>query len=261
MRSAYRSIGVRRNRDRLAQSRVTGPLSSVTKDATGNIYFPSTAGEWTTTLAVAGISSGIPTQLWLCQDSGTPLANVITPAITLATTGTAPTYQSPLTGFSRLGILCADNANTIVRSLSASLPDVSVTDVLVYGVIQTTSVAPASTRTLFGVGTTTQELQITLTPRFRGVSGANGANGTAALTSTVRPFVLSTFLDSFYTLDEIIAPTPGAITGKCFRFASFSANAAAATHTYYTQFEGTAAQLTQGQIKTLLQTLGWTVAW
>jgi hypothetical protein len=237
-----------------------GSLAAVTRDATSGKYVPASLSEWNQVMAVAGIGSGGPGLLWLCQDASGNLADSID-SLPGTVSGTPILYQQPITGWSRLGVTGADAGTAIADSSSASLPDpaTAATLIISYAIIVT---APVAIRNIDVMGTANiGTTRVSTTPRFQAVSGGSVVTGTLDPTGAVRPFV---YIDdpiaarcAAYTDQEKLVPTRAATTGKRSRF-NFGF---VGSLLYRTQFNGAAAQLTDAQIKTLLQTLGWTIPW
>jgi hypothetical protein len=211
-------------------------------------------------MLVAGIGSGGPGLLWLCQDASGNLADSID-SLPGTVSGAPISYQQAIAGWSRFGISGGDAGTAIADSSSASLPDpaTAATLIISYAIV---TAAPAAIRQVDLIGTANvATTRISTTPRFQGVSGGSVITGASDPTGSVRPYVL---LDdpvaarsATYTDQEKLVPTRAATTGKRSRFnLSF-----AGSLLYRVQFNGSAAQLTDAQIKTLLQTLGWTIPW
>lgn len=239
----------------------SNPMAGVTQDATSLKFVPSTAGEWTKTLAAAGDSVGAPGALYLCQEASGNLADSID-SFTLTAAGTGLTYAQAVTGWSRLGILFNDGGTGTFTSTSASLPDISTTSfaALLYFI----DTASASNRTVFSMGTTTTILGIAQSTGVgRILSGANSTLGTVDIRGVVRPWILmhnkTGTVDQLYTDAEKITPTFSTLTtGKQIQFGS-SAHPPG-TLLYGALWFGAAAERTSTQWKTLLTTLGWSPA-
>jgi hypothetical protein len=235
-------------------------LVGVSRDATSNKYVPANASEWSQVMAVAGISSGGPSLLWLCQEASGNLADSID-SLPGTVSGTPITYQQAIAGWSRFGITGGDGGTAIADSSSATLPDPTTAATLVISYVICTA-TPAVLRQVDLIGTANvATTRINTTPRFQGVSGGSAITGAVDPTGAVRPFVL---LDdpiaarsACYTDQEKLVPTRAATTGKRSRF-NFSF---AGSLLYRVQFNASAAQLSDAQVKTLLQTLGWSIAW
>lgn len=241
-------------------------MTGVTKDATSNIYYPANAAEWIQTLAYASILTSGPDRVWLCNDAAAPLAAAIG-TDTLALTGTAPTYQSAVAGWAKAGVLMADAATTKFATAAAGLPSINTTSMLVLGYVSMPAAAPAASRQIVVLGSTATgaEIRINSTPKLQ-VLGGGSTLSASNPTGAVRPVVLkvdrtATAAVVAYTDQDKFQTTLGAITGKLFDIGNGAVSAPAATHLYWAQFAGANAELTDAQIKTLLQALGWTIAW
>lgn len=242
---------------------LTPGLAGVTRDATSGIYCPANTTEWATVLSAAGITSGGPSALHLMQDASGNPADAIG-AFPLTASGTGITYAQPITGWSRLGITFNDGGTGAFTSTDAALPDISTTSLLVLGYLKTS--VSAANRSVAGLGTTRVEaiLQSTGAPRL--LSGANSAVGTGNTVGQVRPWAIrhnkTASTDVLFTDQEKVTPTFSALTtGKQIQVGQGSTTHGPVQHAYIVWFFGAAAELTDAQLKTLLQTLGWTIAW
>lgn len=235
----------------------------VTQDATSLKYMPQSTTEWTNFLAYAGLAIGTPKHTYLLQQASGNASDVGSgTAITLTAAGW--TYQQSLTGWTTKGVTCADNASATFSSTSTSLPDISSTDALLIIFAAVTS-TPAATRSLGGIGSSTTSVQTKIITssgtKVQANSGANSLNGSTVLGTTVVPFVMSSHNHTCYSLDEKLVPTLGTQSGKSLRLGGLSNNSPALFMLAAYQFEGTDAQLSDAQIKTLQQKLGFTVNW
>lgn len=238
-----------------------GGMGTVTRDSTSLKYVPASSAEWATVMTTAGIGSGGPSLLWLCQEASGNLNDSIG-AFTGTVSGTPLSYQQVVAGWTRVGVSGGDAGTGLADNTSASLPDpaTAATLTLSYAIVSAT---PAAVRQVDVIGTANiATTRVNTTPRLQAVSGGNVATGGVSNpTGAVRPFVL---LDDAvavrtvgYTDQEKLPTTRAATTGKRTRLAFDFPG----TVVYRAQFHGAAAQLTDAQIKTLLQTLGWAIPW
>lgn len=243
-----------------------GGMAGVARDATSGIYCPATAAQWTQTLGVAGIASGNPSVLYLLQEASGNIADSIG-TFTGTATGTGFTYSNVEAGWSRVGVGMTDAATGQWLNTSASLPDPATTSMLMLTYANVTNTPAAARLVTRMAGTTTIRAQITTTPRAQIIAGANTATGTTSDPhGAVRPWVLkhnvTASAQALYTDQEKVVPTFAALSGKQILLGGSAAVAAATTHYLYSAvFFAAAAELTDAQVKKLLQTLGWTPAW
>src|ERR1044072_8995183 len=108
----HRDKGSRRKRtlgvDRVIDTNAAS-MSGVSRDATSGKYVPASADEWTQTRAAAGILSGNPSSLWLCQTNGS--VDDAIGAVTLSESGVV-SYQQSVTGWAGQGVRDADHPPT-----------------------------------------------------------------------------------------------------------------------------------------------------
>lgn len=250
-----------------ARQSPTDPLAGVAKDASG-IFCPANAAQWASILAVAGIGSGNPSLLWLLQEASGNAADSIG-SFTGTASGTL-TYQSSSTGWSRKGIKTSAGVAGTIANTAAGLPDVSTTSImsLIYADLPG---ALGTTRTLKQLGTTFGNditMQINNTPRLISIAGANSVTGTSNPGSAVRPLVLRSDRTNSringYSDQEKMTPAGLGGTGKNVLLGGDNTQTFfpdAVNYLYCAVFTGAAAELTDAQVKTLLQTLGWSIAW
>jgi hypothetical protein len=206
-------------------------MSGVTRDATSNVYSPASAAEWTTTRSVAGITSGNPFSMWLLQEASGALADSIGTAPLTNSGGMA--YQQAVTGWTRVSMLASDlnGAYSLANAADTALPDLSAESSLVLGYLKIT-----------------------------------GAPGSGNVTTAVRPWVLrydraASTIALFTDLEKVsIAFANSGSTKRIFYGAGFQ-NAPGFQILYGAHWKGAAAELSDASVRSLLQALGWTVAW
>jgi hypothetical protein len=228
------------------------PISSlpdVTRDATSGKYAPANSTEWATVIAAAGLSIG-PTHCWLHNEVASPVLDKIgTDNMTEAVGGVL--YQQAKAGWSRTGIAFADAGGGTV--LTAATYNSSTLFLAYVGLNGT----PAASRS---VAYAQGEVGIETTRFYSG----DTTIGTADAGTAVRPVLIrvnrTLTTEKIFTDQEMIAQTYSAGT-NVVGFGSVIQNAAPMWIGYSALFTGAAAELTDAQVRTLLQTLGWTIAW
>lgn len=239
-------------------------MNGVTRDATSNVYLPATLGEWATARSAASLAAGAVTSIWKMQDASGGAADV-TGTNNLTEFGTV-SYRAAVTGWTAKALAIADGvAGAEFASTDASLPNIAATSVLLLAYVALPT-APGGTRTLIGLGSSSYEIRVSTTPAFTIFAGGNSAAGASNLGASVRPHVLRHNLTAgtamYCTDQEKVAPTfDAAVTGKRVDFGGFNAAAANVQYVYAAMFTGAAAELSDAQVKALLQALGWSVAW
>jgi hypothetical protein len=164
------------------------PMADVSQDSGSGIYVPATNDEALAAQGVAGLTYGAPTSIWLMQDaSGGPVD--VNGTNNLSAFG-AVAYEQSITGWSRKAIGMADGAvGAEVASVEASLPDLASTSVLLIFFVALPA-APAASRTLMGLGSSSYQARISTTPSYTIFAGGNNAAGASNLGTTVHPFFL-----------------------------------------------------------------------
>jgi hypothetical protein len=245
------------------------PLATVSRDATSGIYTPASAAEWTKVLTAAAIASGGPGSTWLCQEASGNLADSIG-SVTLTANG-AVTYRGGVGGWTRLaaGIPAATAAR--FQAAAGIGPNPASTSVLWLGYIL--AAVTANNRGIMTIGGaaagTNCEAFTLITTHFpRLTCVAVTADGASDPTAAVRPWIIrydrTNSRVNLYTNQEKVTGTynAGVTDGnKGFGATANAAVACTASLLYGACFSGAAAELTDAQIKKLLQTLGWTIPW
>jgi len=243
----------------------TDPMAGVSRDSTSGKYVPATAGQWTTTLSVAGIGSGNPSATWLMNEGAGPTLADSVGAFPLTAAGTV-SYGNAESGWTRLFVGTSDGVAGSWSSTDAALPDLASGDVLllVYGNITAT---PGGTRSLSELGVTVpSQVRGTITPRVQGRCGGNTALGGVSMTAAVRPYILkfdrTNTLCKVYTDQEIVTPAFDATSaGKRVVVGGLVNVPMANRYGYGAMFTGAAARLSDANVRSLLQTLSWTIPW
>lgn len=260
LRSGVRSV----LRSGLNPSDSSNPLAGVTRDATSGIYIPQTASEWAIVLSVAGIASGGPSALWRMQDaSGNPADSIGSFALTASGTGLA--YQQAVSGWTSKAIATTAAATNLLANTSASLPNISTTSQLLLAYAKVTDTA--TTRDVMRCGVS--PMLIAQTTGASGVPkvtcGGNNVSGASDAGGAVRPWVIlinrTATSARLFTDQEKLSPVFGATAaGQEIGFGNLSAGAGTIAYLYAASFFASAAELSDAQVKTLLQTLGWSPA-
>jgi hypothetical protein len=243
-------------------------MASVTRDETSLIYVPASESEWTATMTVAGIGSGNPTSTWLCQEASGNLADSIS-SNTLTVGGASWSYRQATTGWTRLALTVPDASPNHNAQNSATVPDVQTTSVLLYGVVAMPTSAPSGNRRIAHLdGTTGAIIQMNATPRMQCVTGGTGGStktGTENPVNATRPLIAcvnrAANTAKVYSDQEKITGTQGTYSGISIGWGASGGSTPAIGLLYGAMWTGTAAEMTDDEIKILLQTLGWSIAW
>jgi hypothetical protein len=241
----------------------TGSMASVTLDAGANKYVPSSAAEWTTTLSVAGIASGGPSNLYLCQEASGSLADSIG-AAPLAQAGAGHLYAQSIAPWTRLGVRTIDGTVGQRWLNSTTSPNPNLVSTLWLAYIAFPAVAPAAARDLIA-NQASLDCRVTAAGKFNILNGAS-TSGTANPLAASHPIVIkhdiTNSLFTGYTEQEKVVGTFAVnVSNPMLALGGQTTSAADAGYVYVVEFSGAAAEMTDAQIKTLLQTLNWTVLW
>lgn len=244
------------DRDRLGG---TAPGAVPADGPGGAIFVPENAGHFTT------LGQAAPQHLWLCQDAAAGVDAA--PAIgALSLSGlNGPSYEQAVSGWTRLGLGIADGTAQRFVLGSGVGPDPTTTSQLWLAYIDLTA-TPAATRRLFGLGGATPcDARVTTGPLARLTVAAVSADGAAnPVTGGVRPVaVLYDRTNSravLYTDQEKTVGTySGTVTDGIKGFGT--GTAPAALMLWACLYTGAAAEISDAQVKSMLQALGWTIPW
>lgn len=238
------------------------PMDGVTADATSGKYIPADAAEWDTAVAAAGLADG-PTSLWLFHDETDNTVSDVIGSRPLSLNGSI-TKQVAVAGWTSKSIQPHENSGSDY-GVSSSGPDIGTTSALMLMYLQVTS-DPGGNRSLTNIGGGKPMDAFVVAGGFiRAVADANTATG-VNVPSGVIPLVVqynraaSQF--TVYTDTEKLRPTFAAANSTVdFYIPGGYGNSTDAKYVYAALFEGTAAELSDAEVKTLLETLGWTIAW
>lgn len=239
------------------------PMAGVTQDPTSLKFFPADATQWATVFTVAGVPGASVTCNYNCQElSGNLLDNV--GGVTLTLSGAGHLFGQPVAGFSRTGVGTVDNTAGQKWLNSTTAPNPNTTSTIYYGVIGYPGVNPAAARDVFANGGTLDH-RVSATGRITIINGAS-TTGTGTVVGGVHPIMLkhditnSLFLA--YTDQEKLAGTYAAVASNpMFAVGGQTAVPGDIVYLQLAIMAGASGELTDSQIKSVLQTLGWTIPW
>jgi len=261
--------GGRRRRDRniiRTAAAAVDPMAGVSRDATSNIYCPANSTEWGIALTAAGIASGGPTSLWLCQEASGNLADSIG-SNTLTANG-APAYAQAVGGWTRKAIVFT--VDTVGQRASAVIaafaPATHSTLSIAYIAFSAT---PAGTRRVLDIGDggTAGYIEHQITTGKLAIHVGANTSATAATYSGIGvvPVVakhnVTASAQALYTGTDKCIPTFAALTGTVQGIGATTGSSTGQVTLYMATFVDAAAELSDAQVKTLLITLGWVVTW
>jgi len=244
-----------------------GTMMGVTQDPTSLKYTPANNSEWSQTMAVAGITAGNPTDWWMCQEAAGNLASSGPGALALIANAT-PLYQQSVTGWMAKGVGFTNAANQRFTANVGTGPNPSTTSMLQIWYMSITA-APGAQVVMANIsdGATNFRVmaQVVGNTKIQNACAGVVVNGTTdATTVGIQPVVIhydrTNSIANVYTLNDKIVGTfsAGIVDGRKGIGGQTSQTGQCV---YGAQFQAGAAEITPAQIKTLLQTLGWTITW
>ena len=233
---------------------------AVTRDSGNGNYYPANASEWSLLLAAAGLA-GAPSSTWNLQE---PSGNAIDAigGITLTPVNWSLWRQS-VPGAARFCMRGTDNTANAKLMNSSTAPNPALTSTLLLMYLDL-PVAPAATRfvAVAGQGCDLRlnnagklVLQTTAATAFPTAAGAGPRWVVLLCNNTAR--ATKAFTDQEKVVGTYAQPT----SAPFIALGSNNGPAGAIGYAYATQFIGAAAELSDVQVKRLLQTLGATVLW
>ncbi len=231
-----------------------------TVDATSGKGTPANATEWTAVLAAAGVSRIAPSRLWKLQESTGDLLDSIGVNHINNVANSYPSYQQTVAGWSRKAVTYPDlSVGQVYSGTPGGTLLAASTMVLLYGAVTAT---PASKRT-FGFS---QGYMLVDGSRRLGASTLTEVYGAVPLTGAVQPIVMQTNrtlgTTRLYTDAEVIAPSYAANDNYLLYLGAAGIySAPASQYLYAAGWTSGNAEWTQAEIASVLQTLGWTIAY
>lgn len=240
-----------------------GGIPGVTRDATSGKYCPANATEWTALMTAAGLATGNPGSTWNMQEASGNLADSIG-SVTLTQTGTGHLYQQVVSGWSRFAVATVDGTanQRWINTTTANNPNAM--DVFLLGYVDIPVASPAIVRDVMTKGTQC-DCRFNTTGRLRAVFGAS-ADLTADPRGRQMPIgiqvnntgaVSAIFTDQEAFIGTYVLPASVVMSS----FGGQTTSAANTKFLYGAEFGGAAARFTTAQVRTLYQTLGWTIPW
>jgi hypothetical protein len=234
---------------------------AVTRDASNLQYYPASDSEWTTLMAFLGLATGNPSSIWNLQETFGNFADA-KGGITLGANNIT-LYSQTFTGAARKCFRGVDGtANSNARN-STTAPNPAATSTLLIAHVDLPA-APAAQRDVMALATNA-DLRLNTNGKLRLVAGANAdlvnvaasAQRWLALQVNLTASTIKVYNDQEVFTGTFVAPTSAAHVALGGDNAAIPAGGWA----YAAQFTAAAAELTQAQIKTLLQGLGATIPW
>lgn len=243
------------------------PMAGVTRDSTSLKYYPATNAEWTIAMAAAGLGTGNPTAIYNCQDVSGSLIDA-NAALSLTTITGVPTYSQAVAGHTRLGVGFVDGAGTSFRRAIGAGPNPLTTSSIWMWVADITVAAATRAFASASVAAAADVTAIILsTPKVRVRESNVSVDGASnPLTASTQPYVLQHDLagsrSRLFTRQEKVSGTFSLVTADGLKgLGAVTTTCPTAKVCYGCMFQGTAAELTDAQVKTLLTTLGWSIPW
>lgn len=236
-------------------------IAGVTRDTGDGNYYPANAAEWTILMAAAGLGTGNPSSVWNLQEASGNCADSVG-AITL-TANNITLYQQTFPGATRKCIRGVDGtANSNLRNVTTAA-NPSTTSCLLLARVDIPA-TPALIRDVIALATNS-DLRYNTTGKLRLFAGANadlvntpGASQRwVALRSNLTATTVTAFTDQEKFAGTWVLPTNAAHVA----LGGDNASMPAAGFAYACEFTGAAAEMTDAQVKTLLQTLGAIIPW
>ncbi len=238
------------------------PLAGVTRDATSGIFAPANAIEWAAIDAAAGIP-GVANSAWSCQEASGNLVDAIN-GINLVQTGVGHLYQVPVLGWTRRAVTLVDGTAGQKFLNITTAPNPGTQDVLLLAYVALPAVAPLVVRDVCGHAAAA-DCRLNTTSRLRAIFGAS-ADLTQNPIGRVMPIVVKVdntgTTSAIYTDQEkFIGTYTTPANGSMVYLGGQTVAASGSGYLYASERVGAGARLSDAQVKTLLQTLGWTIPW
>lgn len=255
----------RHTRLHVTQHTPTGdPLALVARDSTSGIFVPASATEWDVFRAAKGVSIPTPNHLWLMQEvAGNPADSIGTGLglrpLTATGAGNTPAYQKVIAGWSRRAIGGPGAANASLSN--TSMVNTATGDFLVLTYLSSEA-ATGALRNIQAYGLPAIQQPLSGKTRFR--LSASITDTTADHAGPVRPYVFAFssttgYCKMYSDLEKIVATYSASSGTNLLLQCATASDTTAANFLYCAAWDG--AVVTDAQVKTLLQSLGWTIPW
>lgn len=245
-------------------------------DATSNKGVPSSTTQWTNVFTQLGFGTA-PQDIYPLQDAGPTAVDVGSGAKNLSylTSGSGAWVQTVPGGtWTRKAFKTTDGTNTGVENTTFGNINAGSMLALVYAYAARANGTGGATRSIARIGTafdgdvTIEEKPSTLLLQLGNGNGSGRLVGAAAYEDVVRPYtVRKNFTGKHaaaFTDAERIGGGKSNAAGTGFRIGGDNNQTYFADDAYYVYaavFTGSAAELTEVQIKALYAILGWSPAW
>lgn len=243
-------------------------IAGVTRDGSSLIYTPASSSEWTALRTAAGLSVANPNSLWLAQEASGNLADSIG-SVTLTASG-SPTYQQTVTGWSRKAVAAADGSSDRFTAGAGVGPNPTTTSQTWLAILAMPAVN-ASTRVVWGIsvdsntnGCAMQRVGTTGVARFR-VVGVNadsaGSHANQVIVAVVKFDRTGSAAVLYSNLAKVVGTYSASVVDQLKGFGSIAATMEAAKMLYGCMWSGANAEISDANIKALLQAMGWSIPW
>lgn len=246
-----------------------GPPLNWTIDATSGKACPASAGEWSAFIAANNLSIAVPNHLWLCQESSGDLSDSIGTLTLIANAN--PLYRQTVSGWSRLAVGFDGTVNQCFYAAPANGPNIATQSVCWLCIVLLET--PPGNQSFIALSDSASGLRTTAVSfpasrvRFT-YSGVGSKDGLFNPMGAVRPYAVMHDITGerarLFTDQEVIVPTfqPNRTNGNK-GIGGFSGIGAASgsRFLYGCAWSGTNAEITDADMKSLLEAMGWTIPW
>lgn len=244
--------------------RLTPPPPSgivgVTRDGWNLNYYPANASELTALLAAAALPAGNPSSVWNMQE---PSGNVADAIGSVTLTSNLTLYQQAVPGLIRKCIRGVDGTAGQKLINSTTAPNPSLRSTLLLAFLDLPAVPPA-VRDVMAVANNA-DVRYNATGKLRLVAGAaadlvnvpGASRRWIALRTNITAGTSTLFTDQEKFVGTYVLPTSATLVV----FGGQAAAIAGIGYAYAAQFTDAAAERSDAQVKTLLQTLGAVISW
>lgn len=229
----------------------------VPRDFLGQYYTPETIDHFDKLGLIA------PTSLRLCQEaSGDLLDSIGSKTLTAAT---SPLYQQTVSGWTRKAI--GFNGGSAQRFRDAAYGNPATTSLLVIMYASMNAITAGGFMTYGATDDASVSNAGAGKWRYRDAGTSGGLVDTTSTyhDSAIRPLVFQYDVTNskarLFTNTEKLSPTFGPLTGTAFAYGSNTGVSLNSRIVWACEFLGASAEMSDAQIKTYLQTLGWAISW
>lgn len=251
-----------------AQDSETTTVLLVTKDTVSGRRVPVSSAEWDNLITRYSLAVAAPTSLWGFQETSGSIADAIG-SLTLTANGT-PGYDQAVTGWTRKGVGFTDGAAAQRFMAAAAAGPNPTTTSQTWMFYASCTATPAAVRTVMCIsdtGATQHQLRVTTGPVMRlAVVNVNTDGADSPTNDGIQPWVLkydrtNSEAKAYTALEKLTGTYSAGVLDGRKGIGAAASSAVTGQCIYGAMWSGANGEISDANMKLMLQALGWTIAW